>query len=153
MTSSLEIACPRCSQRNRLPAARVGQAPACGKCHRLLLDLPVTATRRNLSDLLVQTHLPLVVDFWAPWCAPCRGFAPAFEAAAARFAGQTLFVKVDTAAEQSLAQQFNIRSIPTLVVFSGGREIRRLSGALPAAELEGLVRQTIADFHAGPTAA
>jgi thioredoxin 2 len=83
------------------------------------------------------------VDFWAPWCAPCRGFAPTFKAAAGRFAGQAIFAKVDTEAQPALGQQFNIRAIPTLVTFAGGREAGRVSGALPAGELDRLIRQMI----------
>lgn len=139
----MEITCPRCSQRNRVPVDRITQEPSCGKCHQPLLDAPVTADAPTLAALIAQPHLPVLVDFWAPWCGPCRGFAPTFKAAAARFAGQALFAKVDTEAEPALGQQFNIRAIPTLLTFVNGREAGRVSGALPAGELERLIRQMI----------
>jgi thioredoxin 2 len=137
----MEVRCPHCSQRNRLPVDRIAQAPSCGKCRQLLLDAPLAADPATLAALISQPHLPVLVDFWAPWCAPCRGFAPTFEAAAARFAGQALFAKVDTEAQPTLGQQYNIRAIPTLLTFVGGRESGRVSGALPAGDLDRLIRQ------------
>ena len=137
------LTCPHCSQRNRIPAERLAQDPACGKCHELLLNAPVDAELDTLAELLSQQQLPVLVDFWAPWCAPCRGFAPTFKAAAERFTGSAVFAKVNTEDQPQLGQQFNIRAIPTLLAFFNGQEIGRVSGALPAAELERLVRQTV----------
>jgi thioredoxin 2 len=145
----MELSCPHCSQRNRLPADRLAQGPSCGKCHQPLLSAPLTANRTVLSDLIGQPRLPVVVDFWAPWCGPCRGFAPTFKAAASRSGGQVVFAKVDTEAEPELGQQYQIRSIPTLLTFIGGREAGRISGALPAADLERLVQQAIRTSAAG----
>ena len=139
----MQITCPHCSQRNRLPANRLAQEPACGKCHEPLLDAPVDAGALNFAELVSQQQLPVLVDFWAPWCAPCRSFAPTFKAAAEKFTGDAIFAKVDTEAEPDLGRQFNIRSIPTLVAFFKGQELARISGALSAAELERMVRQIV----------
>ena len=145
----MEIACPHCSQRNRVPATRLMQSPACGKCHEPLLDAPIELAEPALTELISQQDAPILVDFWAPWCAPCRGFAPTFKAAAGKYAGKAVFAKVDTEAEAELGQRFNIRSIPTLVAFSAGQEIGRVSGALPPAELDRMVRQIIDQSQAG----
>jgi thioredoxin 2 len=149
----MEISCPHCSQRNRFPAERLADEPTCGRCHRPLLDAPIAAGASLFTELLAQQRLPVLVDFWAPWCGPCLGFAPTFAAAAGRHAGQVLFVKVDTEAEPDLAQRHRIRAIPTLAWFNGGREAGRLSGALPQAELDRVVRQIAATAAAGRPAA
>ena len=139
----MEIACPHCGQRNRVPAERLAQGPGCGKCREPLLTGPVSAGPELLAELIAQNSLPVLVDFWAPWCGPCVGFAPTFKAAAAKFGGQLVFAKVDTEAHQAVGMQHNIRSIPTLASFRRGSELGRISGALPPAELERLVKRLI----------
>ena len=128
--------CPQCQKNNRLPAERVKDNPNCGVCKRTLFTgKPVAGTSANFNAL-VEGDKPVVVDFWAPWCGPCVGFAPVFEQAAQASSDQLLFVKVDTEAEKMLGSQFNIRSIPTLMVFKNGKVVDQLNGALPLQQFE-----------------
>lgn len=130
------ISCPNCQSKNRVRAERFDDQPTCGSCgNALLAGRPVALSEDNFSEVLAASRRPVVVDFWAAWCAPCRGFAPVFEQAAARHP-QWLFAKVDTEACPRLSQQLSIRSIPTLAVFRRGEIVDRVSGALPAAQLE-----------------
>lgn len=135
------IYCPHCNKGNRVPAEKLNQTPICGACQQELLSLPINATAANFSELVTQSVMPVIVDFWAPWCGPCKMFGPSFQASAVTHANQVLFVKVNTEAEQALGSQWNIRSIPTLVGFKDGKEVYRISGALPPAQLEQFVKQ------------
>ncbi len=145
MSESLNVVCPHCDAVNRVPADRLGQGPSCGKCHRRLFDgHPLALDAARFDHHLSRSDLPLLVDFWAPWCGPCRMMAPAFEQAAARLEPHMRLVKVDTEDAPALAQRFAIRSIPTLAVFAGGRERARQSGAMGAADIERWARS-----HAG----
>jgi thioredoxin 2 len=132
----MQISCPHCHKHNRFPIDRIAQDPMCGVCKKSLLSLPIELNQGNFAEATGQTYLPVLVDFWAPWCGPCTQFAPTFVAAAQRYANQLVFSKVNTEAEQALGSQFQIRSIPTLAVFKGGKELDRLSGALRPPELE-----------------
>ena len=132
---SLRIVCPDCDTTNRVPRSRLGDAPTCGHCKRPLLPgRPIELTKTNF-DRQLASDLPLVVDFWAPWCGPCLAMAPAFEQAAARVAPQLRLGKLDTEAVPEIAGRFGIRSIPTLIAFRDGREIARQSGALGLPQL------------------
>ena len=130
------VPCPHCEKKNRIDAQRFNDLPACGSCGKpLLAGAPVALTEQNFSEVLAVSVRPVVVDFWAEWCGPCRGFAPVFRQTAARHP-EWLFAKVDTEANPQLSRQLEIRSIPTLAVFRGGELVQRLSGALPAAQFE-----------------
>ena len=137
------IHCPHCSKGNRVPAEKLNQTPICGACKQDLLSLPINATAANFNELVSQTVMPVAVDFWATWCAPCKLFGPIFQRAAITHANQILFVKVDTEAEQALGLEWNIRSIPTIAGFKNGKELKRVSGALPPDELAEFLKPLI----------
>jgi thioredoxin 2 len=136
MSDPLHVVCPHCDAVNRLPAARLAEKPVCGKCGQALFaGQPVDLTTGNFDRHIGRSDLPVVVDFWAPWCGPCRTMAPTFARAAAEIEPGVRLAKVDTESEQQLAARFDIRSIPTLAIFRNGREIARQSGAVDAATL------------------
>jgi thioredoxin 2 len=132
----LHIVCPHCHTTNRVPHASLGQAPDCGKCHQpLFTGHPVALNEAAFDKHIARSQLPVLVDFWAPWCGPCRMMAPAFAQAAQQLEPHMRLVKVDTEAEQNLGARLNIRSIPTLALFVGGREVARQAGAMGAADI------------------
>lgn len=136
MSDSLHIVCPACDAVNRIPHARLGEGPKCGKCHApLFTGHPVELTAARFPRHLERGDLPLLVDFWAPWCAPCRMMAPAFAQAAAQLEPRLRLAKVDTESEPTLGARYGIRSIPTMVLFAKGRELARQSGAMGAADI------------------
>jgi thioredoxin 2 len=144
MDEMVHVVCPQCSGVNRVPAAKQGGGPVCGKCRAPLFQgHPLTLTAATFDTQVGRSGVPVVVDFWAPWCGPCRTMAPAFERAAAALEPGVRLGKVDTQAEAALAARFGIRSIPTLVAFRGGREVARQAGAMDAAGIAAWVRSVL----------
>ena len=144
------LPCPKCGQKNRIAYERLSQPVRCGKCKQ---DIPPPAEPVEIPHstafdrIVAQASIPVVVDFWAPWCGPCKMVAPELQKVASRQAGRMLIVKVNTDAVGDLGDRFGIRSIPTLAVFANGREVARTSGARPAADIEAFVDQAVHATH------
>jgi len=138
------VDCPACGQKNRIAYERLGSPARCGQCKNEIHVPSAPADVNSTADfdrLVANASIPIVVDFWAPWCGPCRMVAPELAKVAARGAGRFLVVKVNTDVLTDLGQRLNIRSIPTLAVFTGGREAARTAGARPAADIEAFIQQ------------
>jgi thioredoxin 2 len=141
MAEVAHVVCPHCSAINRIPTARRAEAPKCGQCHQALFSgHPIELTTANFQRHISRSDIPVVVDFWAAWCGPCQMMAPEYAAAAELLEPDVRLAKLDTEAAQPIAAEFNIRSIPTLILFKGGVESARQSGALRCADIVRWVR-------------
>ena len=142
--SPVQIVCPSCSTKNRLPKFKLNDKPLCGKCGKPVLSTsPIVGSDKNFSRYVTHNDLPVVVDFWASWCGPCKQFASTFEQVACEMSTQACFLKLDTENNKNTAGGHNIRSIPTLMIFHHGKEIARMSGALPKPQFKQWLAQNL----------
>lgn len=140
----IQIVCAGCGAKNRVPDSKLSNDPLCGKCRQPVLSTqPVVGTDQNLMRFIEHNDLPVVVDFWAAWCGPCKQFAPTFRTVAGEAFMLACFIQLDTEQNQNIAARFNIRSIPTLMMFHHGKEVARLSGALPQSQFKQWLAQNL----------
>ena len=139
---NINVVCPHCLKVNRIPQKESYTKVNCGSCkNSLLSSKPVSVDIQSFQQFLLNSNLPLVVDFWAPWCGPCRQMAPAFEEASVAMSLKAQFLKVNTEEHQQLGGEYGIRSIPTMVIFKNGKEVDRISGALSVQRIQNWVAQ------------
>ncbi|HFE38987.1 MAG TPA: thioredoxin TrxC [Gammaproteobacteria bacterium] len=144
MNETLIIACPNCNQLNRVPKEKLAEGGKCGSCKSpLILKTPLALNQQSFDKHVLKSDLPILLDFWAPWCGPCKAMSPVLEEAASLLSNRIRVAKVNTEKEPALASKFNIRSIPTLAIFHKGKEIGRSAGAMPLAQLQQWINNTL----------
>ena len=140
--NKINVVCPHCQKINSIPKKDSYSKANCGNCKNSLLETnPIDLNESNFDHVIVNSDIPVIVDFWAPWCGPCKMFAPIYKEVSQKYPLKALFTKVNTEEEQNLGAKYAIRSIPTLVVYKNGKEIKRVSGALDPLRLSNLVNE------------
>lgn len=143
---SATVRCPFCTTLNRVDLSRIDQHPKCAKCAKpILLDRPLAITEADLDRIVSESEVPVLVDFYADWCGPCKAMAPLFDTLARERRGEVLVTKLDTDRNPEATRRFNVRGIPTTIVFIGGREVARETGAIPRPRLQALLDLAVAE--------
>ena len=142
--STTKVTCPKCNASNRLPSDRLSDKPSCGKCKKPIFSgKPMELTASNVVATVTHNEIPVLVDCWAPWCGPCKSFAPTFEKAAKELEPNVRLAKLNTEAHQQVAARWKIRSIPTLILFKHGKEVARMAGAMSSSQLKQWLKQQV----------